>query len=66
MFKFDRQPGAIALLVYSHRRFTIADAKFCEQKEANACGCGYPWLTWLVIGFITFVLVVMLFRRRNS
>ncbi|XNM83789.1 hypothetical protein ACLK1V_14470 [Escherichia coli] len=22
----------------------------------------YPWLTWLVIGFITFVLVVMLFR----
>ena len=38
--------------------------KFCEQKEAKfACGCGfYPWLTWLVIGFITFVLVVMLFR----
>lgn len=22
----------------------------------------YPWLTWLVIGFICFVLVVMLFR----
>ena len=22
----------------------------------------YPWLTWLVIAFITFVLVVMLFR----
>ncbi len=50
--------------LFSHRRFTIADAQnSAEQKEAKfACGCGFIRGSRLVIGFITFVLVVMLFR----
>ncbi|MCD4638559.1 GABA permease, partial [Proteus mirabilis] len=57
--------GAIALLVY----LVIAVSQLRMRKILLARGGEirlkmwlYPWLTWLVIAFITFVLVVMLFR----
>ncbi|BDH47177.1 GABA permease [Salmonella enterica subsp. enterica serovar Choleraesuis] len=57
--------GAIALLVY----LVIAVSQLRMRKHLLASGQPirlqmwlYPWLTWLVILFITFVLVVMLFR----
>ena len=55
----------LALLVY----LGIAVSQLRMRKILRAEGSEirlrmwlYPWLTWLVIGFITFVLVVMLFR----
>lgn len=57
--------GAIALLVY----LVIAVSQLRMRKILQAQGGEirlrmwlYPYLTWLVIAFITFVLVVMLFR----
>ena len=57
--------GAIALLVY----LVIAVSQLRMRKILLARGGEiklkmwlYPWLTWLVIAFIIFVLVVMLFR----
>ncbi|EHR0906234.1 amino acid permease [Shigella sonnei] len=66
VFKFlIDSSGAIALLVY----LVIAVSQLRMRKILRAEGSEirlrmwlYPWLTWLVIGFITFVLVVMLFR----
>ena len=66
VFKFlIDSAGAIALLVY----LVIAVSQLRMRKILRAEGSEirlrmwlYPWLTWLVIGFITFVLVVMLFR----
>ncbi|SUG46261.1 GabA permease [Salmonella enterica subsp. arizonae] len=66
MFKFlIDSSGAIALLVY----LVIAVSQLRMRKILLAQGGEiklkmwlYPWLTWLVIGFICFVLVVMLFR----
>ena len=55
----------LALLVY----LVIAVSQLRMRKILRAEGSEirlrmwlYPWLTWLVIGFTTFVLVVMLFR----
>ncbi|ECM5180740.1 amino acid permease, partial [Salmonella enterica subsp. enterica serovar Schwarzengrund] len=66
VFKFlIDSSGAIALLVY----LVIAISQLQMRKILLAQGGEiklkmwlYPWLTWLVIGFICFVLVVMLFR----
>ncbi|EBL4712751.1 GABA permease [Salmonella enterica subsp. enterica serovar Infantis] len=66
VFKFlIDSSGAIALLVY----LVIAISQLRMRKILLAQGGEiklkmwlYPWLTWLVIGFICFVLVVMLFR----
>ncbi|EGE0822940.1 GABA permease [Shigella flexneri] len=66
VFKFlIDSSGAIALLVY----LVIAVSQLRMRKILRAEGSEIrlrmwldPWLTWLVIGFITFVLVVMLFR----
>ncbi|MCW7214977.1 hypothetical protein OHD25_01135 [Escherichia coli] len=67
MFKFlIDSSGAIAPLVY----LVIAvpqlrmRKKFCvsRRKLNSLAHVLYPWLTWLVTGFTTFVLVVMLFR----
>lgn len=66
VFKFlIDSSGAIALLVY----LVIAVSQLRMRKILRAEGSEirlriwlYPWLTRLVIGFITFVLVVMLFR----
>ncbi|CDL51425.1 gamma-aminobutyrate transporter [Klebsiella pneumoniae] len=66
MFKFlIDSSGAIALLVY----LVIAVSQLRMRKILQAQGGEirlrmwlYPYLTWLVIAFITFVLVVMLFR----
>ncbi|STS88555.1 gamma-aminobutyrate transporter [Klebsiella variicola] len=66
VFKFlIDSSGAIALLVY----LVIAVSQLRMRKILQAQGGEirlrmwlYPYLTWLVIAFITFVLVVMLFR----
>ncbi|WP_038163102.1 GABA permease [Trabulsiella guamensis] len=66
VFKFlIDSSGAIALLVY----LVIAVSQLRMRKILLAEGGDiklrmwlYPWLTWLVITFITMVLVVMLFR----
>lgn len=66
VFKFlIDSSGAIALLVY----LVIAVSQLRMRKILLAEGADikmkmwlYPWLTWLVIGFIGFVLVAMLFR----
>ncbi len=66
VFKFlIDSSGAIALLVY----LVIAISQLRMRKILLAQGGEiklkmwlYPWLTRLVIGFICFVLVVMLFR----
>lgn len=58
--------GAIALLVY----LVIAVSQLRMRKHLVASGRPvrlqmwlFPWLTWLVIAFISLVLVVMLFRE---
>jgi GABA permease len=66
VFKFlIDSSGAIALLVY----LVIAVSQLRMRKILLAEGADikmkmwlYPWLTWLVIGFIGFVLVALLFR----
>ncbi|XTZ39274.1 GABA permease [Salmonella enterica] len=66
VFKFlIDSSGAIALLVY----LVIAISQLRMRKLLLVKGENlklkmwlYPWLTWLVIAFISFVLVVMLFR----
>ncbi|MFP1497588.1 hypothetical protein ACLB1Q_29595 [Escherichia coli] len=64
MFKFlIDSSGAIALLVYlviSRFRLQMRKILRAEGSEIRLRMWLYPWLTWLVIGFITFVFVVML------
>lgn len=66
VFKFlIDSSGAIALLVYlgiTVSQLRMRKILLVEGGDIKLRMWLYPWLTWLVIAFITMVLVVMLFR----